>query len=302
MIKNDLKEICSNFISNSLMKTLLDILTYENIDLFLLFTKQNLYDICLTEPGSRIFQKLIEKIYNSPLQLKTFILNLQSKDIGILIKSAYGNHLLHKLLLLLNTNKEYTKLIFNYIIQHFIDIALDKHGVCFLQKCLLVLDDEQRKAFYNKTAFYIKNIMKDCYGNFLIHYILSKCQKIKLIEISEIILKIEENIVDFCKYKYSSSVIEKCFEQGNEEISEHIINNLLEYHSNSIVNILMNPFGFYVIKKSMKINNNKLKDKISYIIINNLDKIKDGYFTNKIITNFISEYNGFSDILYEKNK
>ena len=64
----------------------------------------------------------------------------------------------------------------------------------------------------------------------------------------------------------------------------------------------MNPFGFYVLKKSMKISNNKLKDKISYIIINNFDKIKDGYFTNKIITNFTSEYNGFYDIMYEKNK
>ena len=30
--------------------------------------------------------------------------------------------------------------------------------------------------------------MKDCYGNFLSHYIFSKCQKIKFLEISEIII------------------------------------------------------------------------------------------------------------------
>ena len=65
-IKNNLKEICCNFISNSLVKTLLDILTYENIDLFISLTSKYLYDICLTESGSRIFQKLIERIYNSP--------------------------------------------------------------------------------------------------------------------------------------------------------------------------------------------------------------------------------------------
>ena len=123
------------------MKILLDILTYENINLFISLTANNLYDICLTESGSRIFQKLIEKIYNSPVQIKTFILNLQSKNLGILIQSAYGNHLLDKFLSLVD-NKENTEFIYNYVFNNFIDIVKDKYGVIFLQKCLIILDDE----------------------------------------------------------------------------------------------------------------------------------------------------------------
>ena len=52
----------------------------------------------------------------------------------------------------------------------------------------------------------------------------------------------------------------------------------------------------------MRINNKIFRDKISNIIINDLDKIKDRYYANKIITNFSFEYKGFSDILFEKNK
>jgi hypothetical protein len=229
------------------MKTLLDILTYENINLFLSLTAKNLYEICLTESGSRIFQKLIEKIYNSPEQLKAFIIYLSAKDIGILIKSPYGNHIFNKFLSLV-TNKEYIKYIINYIFNNFLDIAKDKHGVCLLQKCLIVLDDQQRKTFYNKIAFYLENIMKDCYGNFLIIYIFTEFEKIKLSEITEILNKIEKNILVFSKSKYSSSVIEKCFEIGNKEISEHIIKYLLEHHSNNIIDILNNPYGFLLLK------------------------------------------------------
>ena len=179
-IKNNLKEICCNFISNTLMKILLDILTYENINLFISLNAKNLYDICLTESGSRIFQKLIEKIYISPVQIKTFILILKSKNLGILIKSAYGNHLLDKFLSLVD-NKENTEFIYNYVFNNFIDIVKDKYGVIFLQKCLIILDDEQRKIFYSKIAIFLGNIMKDCYGYYLILNIFKNIKKNKFL-------------------------------------------------------------------------------------------------------------------------
>ena len=300
-IKNNLKEICCNFIPNSLIKTLIDILSYDNIDLFLTLTQNSLYDICLTESGSRVFQKIIERIHKSPLLLNKFMKNLKSKNIGILINSAYGNHIFHKYLSLIE-NKEYTKFIYNYIFGNFIDIVNDKHGVSFIQKCIFEADDEQRNKIYDIILFYLDNIMKHCYGNYVIHYIFSKSYTIKINEISKIIIKIEENIIDFCKSKYSSSVIEKCFEKGNQEIGQHILKHILENHSNSIIDILLNSYGFYVIKKAMRVNNNDLKDKLTKIIVNNLDNIEDKYYVNRIITNFTSEYKGFSDFLFEKNK
>ena len=90
------------------------------------------------------------------------------------------------------TNKEYIEFIFNYIFKYFIDIAKDKYGVFILQKCLIVLDDEQRKTFYNKITFYLEYIMKDCYGYYLIIYIFTKFEKINFSKYQKLLLKLKK--------------------------------------------------------------------------------------------------------------
>ena len=62
-IKGNLKEFCCDFICNPLIKSLLDLLTYSTIEIFLFSIEDSLNVICLSEPGSRIIQKLIEKLY-----------------------------------------------------------------------------------------------------------------------------------------------------------------------------------------------------------------------------------------------
>jgi hypothetical protein len=145
-------------------------------------------------------------------------------------------------------------------------------------------------------------IMKDYYSHYLIEYIFSKFEKININEILPLIKKIEENILEYSKMKYSSSVIEKCFEIGNIEISEHILKFILDNHSNSIADLLSNEYGFYIIKKSLHIKKKYLKEKLIKIIVNNLDKLNDINIVNKVTTSFSSEHKDFSDILFEKNK
>ena len=295
-IKNNLKEIICDFFGNSLIKTLLDILTYENIDLFINLTEESLYDICLTEPGSRVIQKLIEKINDYPLLLNKFVYNLSKKNIGILFKSPYGNYILQKYLSVVK-KKEFKNFIYEYIFNNFIILIREKHGVCVLQKSLVEADNDQKKKLFENIVKNLEIIMKDCYGNYLIQFILSKSYNGKIDEILPLIKKIEENIVDYCKCKFSASVIEKCFENSEKEISEHILKYLLDNHFNSIINILVNPYGFYVIKKSMFIKNNYLKEEIMKIIINNKEKLLKTNNGKKIISIFSSDFKEFSELL-----
>ena len=143
--------------------------------------------------------------------------------------------------------------------------------------------------------------MKDPYANFLIQFIFIKFET-KLDEILPIIHKIEINKIQYCKTKYSSSVIEKCFERGNQMISEHILKYIINNHSNSLIDIINNPYGFYILKKVRFNNNKNLKESLMKIIVNNIDEINKLSNANKIITCFSSEYKEFSDLLYKKNK
>lgn len=144
--------------------------------------------------------------------------------------------------------------------------------------------------------------MKDAFGSFLIHYIFTKFEKKNFEEILPLIRKIEEKIVDFCQNKNSAFIIEKCFEKGDQKISEHLIKYLLDNHSNSIIDIVANRYGFYVIKKIKYFSNNKLIEEIMKIIVNNIEKLKHSNKANEIIVSLSYEFKEFSDLLFEKNK
>ena len=147
-LKNNLKYLCCDLFGNSLIRILLDLLTYENIDLFITLTRDDLYDISLKEFGSRVIQKLIEIIYKHPILINKFIFNLTNKDIGLLIKSPYGNYIIQKFLSVIK-KKEFTNFIYDYIFNNFVKIIKEKYGVCVIQKCLFAADDLQRKKNIN---------------------------------------------------------------------------------------------------------------------------------------------------------
>ena len=288
-IKNYLKDICIDFFGNTLMKVLLDVLNYDNINEFLSNIEESLYDICLTEPGSRVIQKLLENICNQPLILNKFVFYLCNKNIGILFESPYGNHILQKFLSIVK-QKEYTSFLYNYIYNNFISLIKEKHGVCVLQKCILEADEEEKKKILNLIFINLDLIIKDCFGNFLIQFIFTKIERIKFEEILPILIKVEANIVDYCKCRFSASVIEKCFERGDPLISGHIINHLFDNNLDSIIDILINPFGYYVIKKSLKLQDENYKRKIIKFIWSNKDILYKTNYGNKIISIISSEY------------
>ena len=103
----------------------------------------------------------------------------------------------------------------------------------------------------------------------------------------------EENLLDFCTNKYSSAVLEKIFERGEEKLKENLINHLLNFHSNKIIDILVNPNGFYVLKKGMYIKNKNIRKKIIKAIVDNKSKFefksKEGLLVNSFWKEF-SEY------------
>ena len=143
-------------------------------------------------------------------------------------------------------------------------------------------------------------IMKDCYGNFIIQFIFFKFDKNKFDEIVPIIEKIEENMVDFCTNKFSSSVIEKSFEKNERKIGERFIKCLFEHHANDIIDILLNSYGKYVIKKACNFENKLFRNMISKTIIGKLNQMKEE--GEKIIQIIKNDYPEFSFLFYEQGK
>ena len=290
-IKNNLKEIYNNIYGSSLLTVLLKQLNYENSDSFLTLIKDDINNICLTESGSHIIQSLIENIHKYPLLLNKFIFYLNNKDIKKIFISPYGNHII-KYYISIIKQKEFTNFIYSQIYNNFIDIVREKYGVCVAQQCFSKGDEIEKNTIIYLIIINLDNIMKDNFGNYLIQYIFINGKNINFELLLPLIIKIEENLVGFCKHKYSASVLEKCFEKGDEKISEHFLNYLLEKHSDDIINIASNQFGFYVIKKSLYIKNNNINKKIFKIIEKEFHRLKPESKEKKLIKSLLRQFTG----------
>ena len=296
-LKNNLTQICCDLSGNYLIQNLIDVLSYENLNVFLTLIQENLFDICLTENGSRVIQKLLDKIYLYPLLMNKLIFSLNKKDIGILFKSAYGNHLIQKYLTIIKDN-QLTNFIFIYLYKNFMDLAKSKYGVCVIQRGLSEGNEIQRKKIIELILYNLDQIMKDSFGNFIIQFIFFKLDKNKYNEIIPIIERIEVNIVDYCKNKFSSSVIEKCFEKNEIRIGERLIKCLLVDQKNEIIDILLNSYGKYVIKKAFNFENKIFRNRLINVILENLNKVKQKPEGEKIIETLKNDYPEFSFFLF----
>ena len=251
-IKYYLKELSCDPFGNYFLQALLDILTYDNIDEFLNFIKQDFLYICISPHGTRVIQRIIEKIFAIHNLMSKFVNMVTSEDLGIIFKSPYGNHIMQKILTSVHS-PEYTDFIYNYTLNNFMEIAETKHGVCVIQKCVTEGDIRQREKIYEIILNNFDVLVKHEFGNYLIQYILINNKK-NTNEIMPIILKLEENLLNYCKSKFSANVIEKCFENNDIFIKEHILEYFLNNYKENIIEILLDPYGIYIIQKALNLN------------------------------------------------
>ena len=296
-IKYYLKELCCDCFGNYFLQLMISILSFDNINKFFDMTQNEFTEICISPHGTRVIQKIIDKISATPLLMNRFIYNLNSKDLGVIFKSPYGNHSIQKFLEITHSS-EYSNFIFIYIYNNFLDITNSKHGVCVVQKCINEGDEKQRNKLYELILNNFNNIIKNEFGNYLIHYILinTKTEK-KFKEILPIILKIEENMIELCQSKYSANVIEKSFENSENIIRDHILNSLIKNNSENIIDILLDNYGIYVIQKALKLKNSEHKNKLVEIINNKEKELKSINFGDYKYKNILKIINSHKELI-----
>ena len=273
-IKDNLKELACDSFGNYFLQVLLDILSYDNLIKILDLFKKDFTSICTCSHGTRVIQKLVEKVSSDSILLNKFINNINMNDLGIIFKSPYGNHIMQKYLTMIHSS-EHTEFIYNYICENFMEIARTKHGVCVIQKCVSEGDEKKREKIYGLIMANFDLLIKDQFGNYLIQYILiSTKTKEKLEEIMPIIKKIEDNLIYYCKSQFSSNVIEKCFENDENYVKEYILEYLLSHYKDSIIELLFNPYGIYIIQKALN-SNSTYKIKLCEVINEKSNELKN---------------------------
>lgn len=280
-IKNDLKDLCCDNFGNYFLLTFLDVINFNNLNEFLDLITNDFLDICISPQGARIIQKFIDKISFTPILINKFIFILNSQNFGFICKSLYGNHIIQKFILTFHSS-EYIIFIYNYIYKNFIDISNSKHGIFIVQKCISEGNKIQREKIYKLIQFHLIDLIQNEFGNYLIQFILLNKQNIQQTfqEILPIILKMEQNLINLCTSKYPASVLEKCFENSDIMIINHILEYLFNNCGNKMFDIFFNKYGFYVILKVSITQKGKYKNKLISILNENVHNLKQNLTLN----------------------
>ena len=273
-IQNNLFELGCDAFGNYFLQALIDIFSVDKLSLFLDLIKNFFTKMCTNQHGTRVIQKIIEQVSLNQTLVAKIENILNCNDLGIIMKSPYGNHIIQKYLISIRF-KECTKFIYDYILANFMEVAETKHGVCVIQKCVSEGDIIQKGKLYDLILQNFDELIKNEFGNYLIQYILININdQNKFNEANPIIKRIEDNLIDICKMKFSANVIEKCLENGSDFIKEYLLECILNKYRDHIIELLLDKYAIYIIQKALKINTH-YRNKFYEIIKEKKDELKD---------------------------
>ena len=278
---------------NYLIQKLFYFLPNEKIQRIMEIISSSILDIGVNTHGTRVLQQLIN--FLSTKQLVNLFLSIIKPYIIPLLKDLNGAHFFFKFV---NYHPECADEINKIIIENCSILATHRHGCCILQKIINGSDKNLRDNLINNLIDKCFVLIIDQFGNYIIQSILS-LNKSKFCEV--IVMKIIDNIAYYCKNRYSSNVIEKCFDYCGKKEKKKLIEKMS--NPEILSELIVDEHGNYVVQKSLYYADSKDKEKILNIIKSLIPRIKSTTFGEKLLfklNTFYPELN-YNDYINEKN-
>ena len=278
--------------ANYLIQKLLPHFTQDQLMQILNTISSEFYEISCNNHGTRVLQQLIEIIKTE--ELRSSFYKLIKPRVCDLLKDLNGTYIVQKFVNL-NLN-DYGIQINSIIINNSVTLCSDKHGCCVIQKYLETRDPNMIPKLIYTLLDGFSNLITDQFGNYVIKTIL-------LINNPEYSNRIGEyistNIIYYSKHKYSSNVVEKCF-----DYCEGVVLNKLIYivqEEQNLKELITDEHGNYVVQKVLSISNMKKKKEMLKVIKGMFPILKQTQFGEKIIHRICTTYPDiFNKVFYGK--
>jgi hypothetical protein len=228
--------------------------------------------------GTKVIQYLIDFL-NSEKNLLFFIEKILP-HLVVLINDLNGIHIVQRLIFI---KSNYIQLVYDKIFENIQLIAVTRDGSNFIKKLIDFLDEDNMtsliKAINNNLAIIITNQ----HGNYIIQSIIIKENLYLKFVIIETIIK---NIVSFSNQKFSSNVVEKCFEVI--EMKDKVFDELIK--SNNFEQILLNEYGNYVIQKALMKSDQNKQQIMFKLLVPLVNKLQCLPFGQKLLSKLFIQY------------
>ena len=273
--------------ANYLIQKLMLHFTQEQLMQILHVISPEFYEISCNSHGTRVLQQLIELIQTD--ELSNLFYMLIKPRVCELLKDLNGTYIVQKFV---NLNlKDYGIHINSIIIDNSVELCRNKHGCCVIQKYLETRDPNMIPKLIYKLLDGFSDLITDQFGNYVIKTILM----INNPEFSNRIGEyISTNIIYYSKHKYSSNVVEKCFDNCKGIVLSKLISFVQE--EQNLRELIIDEHGNYVVQKVISISNIKKKREMLSIIKGLFPILKQTQFGEKIIHRISTTYIDIFDI------
>ena len=272
---------------NYLIQKLCNNLNPEQIKKILEKISTTILDIGSNNHGTRVIQHLINFLKTKTL-LDYFLKCIEPFVIPLL-KELNGTHIIQQLLL---KHPKCSNTINKIIVENCASLASHSHGCCVLQKFLSERDQNLKESLINNLINNCLVLIIDQYGNYVIQSILLLNEPKSS---SAIAMKILDNVAYYSKHRYSSNVVEKCFDFCGKNERKKLAEKLSP--PDILADLIMDEHGNYVIQKALSCSGAKEQETILNNIIPLIPKIRNVSFGEKLISRLMSTYPQFKSNL-----
>ena len=278
---NNILQLINDPFGNYLIQKIITFLNDEQLYEILKIISPFFFEICCNTHGTRVLQKLVE--HSTAPKVKQYFFELLKPLITPLLKQLNGTFVVQKFAEV--NNKEYSKEINEIIVENSPVLSTHRHGCCVIQKYLELKDPTMTPNLLDKLIDNCLLLIIDQFGNYVIQTILLMGDKKYGNRLAE---KIAENVVYYAKHKYSSNVVEKCFDYCDGIYLQNLMNNVQK--KDNLTELILDEHGNYVVQKVLSLSNPKVQKSMLRIIVPLFEKLKNFSYGERVINRLLVSY------------
>ena len=242
-------------------------------------------EICNNIYGTRVMQTIIDNL--KTIKLRNYFFQLLKPIVIHLLKELNGTFVVQKFSKMYS---DYTNAISDIIIKDSHILSTHRHGCCVIQKYLELNDPYLVPRLIDKLLDKSLLLIVDQFGNYVIQTILKKNNKNYGNKLAE---KILENLVYYAKHKYSSNVVEKCFNYCDDIYLSNLVNCVIR--KQNLMELMLDEHGNYIVQKVLSLSNYITQRQMLKIIMANAEKIKNCNHGERVINRLMANYPFIND-------
>lgn len=283
-IKDKFVELSCELFGNYFIQKIIENLPMQDIEEILKKIIPNFFRLLsMNQHGTRVIQALLKRIKKNDSLLGFFSLYL-APSLSTFIFNQNANHVISNFVSC--TNPKQNDVIFEFIKNNIVEISIQKHSCCVLQRCIQSGHPSQIQILLLAIAQNSDKLFENQFGNYVIQYVIS----LNNVEINKIILnELLKNFELYSKMKYSSSIIEKCMQYADMDMKKIILEKICN-DSNLVRSLLYDMYGNYVIQRALRIAPEPYKNILLGLIGKHLGGLKMLSYGNKLYLKLTKNY------------